>query len=69
MNKKLASAVGKCIVKMRKSKGLSQEKLALQAGIDRSYVGRVERGEVNLTVEKLYNFAEALGCDVKELLP
>ncbi|ELB2004662.1 helix-turn-helix domain-containing protein [Vibrio vulnificus] len=69
MNKKLAAAVGKCIVKMRKSKGLSQEKLALQAGIDRSYVGRVERGEVNLTVEKLYNLAEALGCDVKELLP
>ncbi|EHK1077450.1 MULTISPECIES: helix-turn-helix domain-containing protein [Vibrio harveyi group] len=69
MNKKLAAAVGKCIVKMRKSKGLSQEKLALQAGIDRSYVGRVERGEVNLTVEKLYSFAEALGCDVKELLP
>lgn len=69
MNKKLAAAVGKCIVKMRKSKGLSQEKLALQAGMNRSYVGRVERGEVNLTVEKLYNFAEALGCDVKELLP
>ncbi|HHF3211036.1 TPA: helix-turn-helix domain-containing protein [Vibrio diabolicus] len=69
MNKKLAAAVGKCIVKMRKSKGLSQEKLALQAGIDRSYVGRVERGEVNLTVEKLYNLAEVLGCDVKELLP
>ncbi|EGQ7962994.1 helix-turn-helix transcriptional regulator [Vibrio vulnificus] len=69
MNKKLAAAVGKCIVKMRKSKGLSQEKLALQAGIDRSYVGRVERGEVNLTVEKLYAFSEALGCNVKELLP
>lgn len=69
MNTKLAVVVGKRIAKMRKSKGLSQEKLALQAGIDRSYVGRVERGEVNLTVEKLYNFAEALGCDVKELLP
>ncbi len=69
MNKKLASLVGKRIAKMRKSKGLTQDKLALLAEIDRSYVGRIERGEVNLTVEKLYEIAETLGCDAKELLP
>ncbi|MCX9476605.1 helix-turn-helix domain-containing protein, partial [Vibrio cholerae] len=39
------------------------------AEIDRSYVGRIERGEVNITVEKLYQIADTLGCDVKELLP
>ncbi|TBT38946.1 XRE family transcriptional regulator [Vibrio parahaemolyticus] len=54
---------------MRKSKGLSQDKLALLAEIDRSYVGRIERGEVNITLEKLYELAETLGCDVRELLP
>ncbi|CDT99100.1 Putative transcriptional regulator [Vibrio coralliirubri] len=69
MNKKLAALVGKRIAKMRKSKGLTQDKLALLAEIDRSYVGRIERGEVNLTVEKLYEIAETLGCDAKELLP
>ncbi|MBF4302375.1 helix-turn-helix domain-containing protein, partial [Vibrio anguillarum] len=45
MNKKLAVIVGKRIAKIRKSKGLSQDKLALLAEIDRSYVGRIERGE------------------------
>ncbi|WP_332400273.1 helix-turn-helix transcriptional regulator [Vibrio metschnikovii] len=69
MNTKLAVVVGKRIAKMRKSKGLSQDKLALLAEIDRSYVGRIERGEVNITLEKLYELAEALGCDVRELLP
>ncbi|EGQ8249292.1 MULTISPECIES: helix-turn-helix domain-containing protein [Vibrio harveyi group] len=69
MNTKLAVVVGKRIAKMRKSKGLSQDKLALLAEIDRSYVGRIERGEVNITLEKLYELAETLGCDVRELLP
>lgn len=47
----------------------TQDKLALFAEIDRSYVGRIERGEVNITLEKLYELAETLGCDVRELLP
>ncbi|MBF4448547.1 XRE family transcriptional regulator [Vibrio anguillarum] len=54
---------------MRKTKGLSQDKLALLSEIDRSYVGRIERGEVNITLEKLYELADTLGCDAKELLP
>ena len=69
MNKNLAELVGKRIAKMSKSKGLTQDKLALFAEIDRSYVGRIERGEVNITIEKLYEIADALGCDAKELLP
>ncbi|WP_045412648.1 helix-turn-helix domain-containing protein [Vibrio owensii] len=69
MNKKLAAAVGKRIVEERKSQGLSQDKLALLAEIDRSYVGRIERGEVNITLEKLYELAKTLGCDAKTLLP
>ncbi|WP_228127763.1 MULTISPECIES: helix-turn-helix domain-containing protein [Acinetobacter] len=48
---------------------MTQEALALQCGIDRSYIGRIERGEVNLTVEKLYEIATALEVDMKELLP
>ena len=69
MNTKLAEAVGQRIVQMRRSKGLSQEKLALLAEIDRSYMSRIERGKINITLEKLYKIADALGCDVKELLP
>lgn len=69
MNKMLAIAVGRRILKVRKAKGLSQDKLAILAKVDRSYIGRIERGEVNITLEKLYMIAEALGCDPKELLP
>ncbi|ELB2181738.1 helix-turn-helix domain-containing protein [Vibrio diabolicus] len=69
MNTKLAEAVGLRIVQMRRSKGLPQEKLALLAEIDRSYMSRIERGKINITLEKLYQIADTLGCDVKELLP
>ena len=60
---------GKLIRKKWKEKKITQEALALQCGIDRSYIGRIERGEVNLTVEKLYEIATALEVDMKELLP
>ncbi|EGR2125747.1 helix-turn-helix domain-containing protein [Vibrio alginolyticus] len=69
MNKMLAIAVGKRILKVRKSKKLSQDRLAILAKIDRSYIGRIERGEVNITLEILYKLSETLGCDPKELLP
>jgi transcriptional regulator with XRE-family HTH domain len=48
---------------------LTQESLTLQSGIDRSYMGRIERGEVNLTVEKIYEIAFVLKVDAKDLLP
>ncbi|WP_418141460.1 helix-turn-helix domain-containing protein [Marinobacter sp. MA] len=54
---------------LRKARGFSQEHLAHAAGIDRSYVGKVERGEVNLTIEKLYLLAKAIGCSPKDLVP
>jgi transcriptional regulator with XRE-family HTH domain len=54
---------------VRKSKGFSQEHLAYAAGIDRSYVGKMERGEVNLSIEKLYLLAKTIGCSPKDLVP
>lgn len=54
---------------VRQSKGFSQEHLAYAAGIDRSYVGKMERGEVNLSIEKLYLLAKTLGCSPKDLIP
>ena len=48
---------------------ITQESLALQCGIDRSYLGRIERGEVNITVEKLYEIPNTLGVDIRDLLP
>lgn len=44
--------------------GMSQEGLAHAAGLDRSYVGRVERGEQNLTFKALVRLCRAMTCDV-----
>jgi len=48
----------------RKAKGLSQEELALEAGIDRSFMGQVERGQRNVSVLTLYKLAAVIGVDV-----
>ena len=56
----LSVAIGQLIRNRRTQQKLTQESLALQCGIDRSYMGRIERGEVNLTVEKIYEIAFVL---------
>lgn len=56
--------LGNQIRELRKSKGLSQEQLALQAEVDRSYVGGIERGERNVSFLTLVKIADCLGCDV-----
>ena len=66
---KLAKALGERIRVQRKACRISQDALALTCNIDRSYVGRIERGEVNITVEKLYRIARVLECDPRGLLP
>ena len=65
----LSTEIGRLLRKTRAEKKITQEALALQCGIDRSYLGRIERGEVNITVLKLYELASVLQIDAKELLP
>ena len=60
---------GQLVRKYRKERNMSQEQLALLCNMDRSYLGRIERGEVNPTLEKLYKLAKSLGVNVKDLLP
>ncbi|HIM97768.1 MAG TPA: XRE family transcriptional regulator [Gammaproteobacteria bacterium] len=67
--KDLAKALGANIRARRKENGISQDALALECGLDRSYMGRIERGEVNITIEKLYTIATTLGCEPASLLP
>lgn len=64
----LTVSFGLKVREQRKLKKLSQERLALLCNIDRSYMGRIERGEVNITLEKMYEIARALEVNVKELL-
>lgn len=65
----LSVLVGQLVRSYRTKKKISQEKLSLLCDIDRSYLGRIERGEVNITLEKLYEIALALEIDPKQLLP
>lgn len=61
-------ALGEAIRRIRLSKDISQEKLALLAEVDRSYVGRVERGDNNVAVLTLARLAGALDISVSELM-
>lgn len=54
--------------RQRKAKGVSQEALADLAGLDRSYVGQVERGERNISLKNIVKLAKALGIEPAELL-
>ena len=65
----LEVSFGENVRKARKKQNISQERLALNAGIDRSYMSRVERGIVSITLQKAYVIAQALQCDVQDLLP
>lgn len=53
--------------KIRVARGLSQERLAYDAGVDRSYLGGVERAQANPTIDVLDRIAACLGVGVGEL--
>ncbi|MDH0450852.1 helix-turn-helix transcriptional regulator [Shewanella sp. GD04112] len=61
-------AFGERVRQIRKEKGLSQEALADLAGIDRSYMGHIERGDQNITLTKIYQISEALMVSVSDLI-
>ena len=60
-------ALGDAIRRVRQAKEISQEKLALLADVDRSYVGRVERGDNNVAVLTLSKLALAMDITLAKL--
>jgi transcriptional regulator with XRE-family HTH domain len=54
--------------RLRVTQGLSQEKLAADAEVDRSYLGRLEREQENPTVDLLDRISTALAVQISELL-
>ncbi|GKS12819.1 hypothetical protein YDYSY3_38190 [Paenibacillus chitinolyticus] len=60
--------IGIIIRETRKSLGLTQEKLADIIDTAPSYIGAIERGEKNLTIQTIQKFAEAFNMDVFEML-
>ena len=60
--------VGNNVRKLRHARGLSQEKAALEAQIDLTYLGGIERGRRNPSLLVMVRIAEALGAETVDLL-
>lgn len=61
------AAFGARVRELRHSAGMSQEDLAHRAELDRSYVGQVERGERNISLDNIHRIADALSVAAREL--
>jgi transcriptional regulator with XRE-family HTH domain len=62
------NVLGERIRHYRKERGWNQEEFAYKCGLDRSYVGGIERGERNITFETLCAIADGLGMSLPDLL-
>jgi len=62
-----AETVGLNVRRLRKARGLTQEKLAEEAGLAMRYLGGIERGEENPSLEALVNLASALSVHPRDL--
>lgn len=59
---------GANIRRIRETKGVSQEGLAFDCGLDRTYIGGAERGERNVTILSALKIATALDCKLSDLV-
>lgn len=66
-SKGIRKDLGLRIKELRKQKGLSQEEFADECGLHRTYVGGVERGERNVSIDNIAKIAAALSVPVRDL--
>jgi transcriptional regulator with XRE-family HTH domain len=65
MNTELALNFGKVIREFRKEKKISQEELGFQSNLHRTYIGMIERGEKNITLENIEKLSKGLDVSMK----
>ncbi len=65
----LKKALGEIVRNRRLEAGLSQENLGFESGLHRTYIGSIERGETNLSLENMAVLAIALRCEITDLIP
>lgn len=68
MTNPIARAFGQRVRSLRIEKGVSQEELADRCGVHRTYMGRIERGETNITLTNIHKVARGLGVSPASLL-
>lgn len=54
------------VKQIRKNKGLTQEKLAFEANLNRAYIGYIERGERHFSIDAVYRISKALNTPLHE---
>lgn len=64
---KINKQLGEKIQRVRKSKNISQMKLAEMIGVQTTTIGNIERGETDTSVYTIFKIAEALRVHIKEL--
>lgn len=67
--KQLREEIGGKLENVRRKKNLKQVELAVQAGLNPSYYGKIERGLVNFSMEKFYRIVKALSVKSSDILP
>ena len=64
----LRAKLGRAVRRLRRAAGYSQESFADKCGLHRTYMGSVERGETNISLDNLERIAKALGLTAGQLL-
>jgi transcriptional regulator with XRE-family HTH domain len=60
--------VGRNLRSIREAKGWTQEKLSARSGVDQGYIGTLERGRVNVSIDTLAKLAKPLKVEIQEFL-
>ncbi len=69
MGNEIRKKIGETIRRFRKSQGFTQEELGEKSGISYKFIGEVERGTVNPSVDSLIAIAQALKINIRDLFP
>lgn len=67
-DRSVKATFGQRLRELRRQRGWSQERLAMEVGLDRSYVGSVERGERNISLENIAKFARTFNLPLSDLM-
>lgn len=67
MSKAIRNKFGKQVRNLRRERGWSQEDLADNSGVHRTYIGAIERGEQNVSIDNIIKLAKALSVSLEQL--
>ena len=68
MSQETRNKIATSVYELRTSKGLKREELSLLLGFDNSYISKLEKSNINITIDRLYKIAKYFEIDIKELL-